>query len=741
MSDDNGRDERLISDMSRCALAGRADASRETVTITDFSACEPSAFVSPQPQHPGVWQLLDYEAGEVQGVALYGTENTHAQPIKIPLTKLRLAGWYEVRYAMWDPFGPSDRPPGEGIRAMLTDDPNWSVWHAEQFKKIDGYGKAEIFIEHVWKIADLTDQDLHLAQLTWWKGLTLRCALAGIKLIPIETPERVNTHSDTWRLAEYEAPDCGVDRGVAIEVDEDCRGGEIVLPLGDASLEGWYDIYVGLYDPGSPYDRFFYTGVDLKLSNERSFTHLALHSPRPARESERPPTERGVTRERLWQRSKLDGRNIHLRQRMELDTVPHVHSFRPDFAPFNIRCGIAWFRLVPAQEPEESEAPVLEKTPRRVSGNDLGHHLMRTEGEVRAVLDGFRHEACNTIVLDINSAGDKPRYPTAIGEVMDRYEVELRIMDRLMVESNAAMIRNGVNCLAVWADEVKRMEMDFWIYFRVGAWGYAQPFQTFGGPFFRDHPEFLAVDKDGTPWHTMSYAFPEVRRYMTSLFREAIQISRSQGGQCDGIVVGFSRGPIFFAYEPHVCEAFEKEVGEDPRQLPDDDPRWLKFRAGYLSALMVELKEMLAEESAAQGSEIKLIAQSYYCEAICMRYGLDVRDWVERGLVDILSGEEREGYNSREFYKEIRALAEGKVEVLIGYEDCLNDSESPAADDGPRDKTFEEIHPTRQKGRLVVGRSLPPMDRTPAPGEVTAQARVERIQGLNIGKEGYKSGL
>ena len=88
MPDNNARDERLISDMSQCAPASRADASRKTVTITDFSTCEPSTFVSPQPQHPGVWQLLDYEAGEVQGVALYGTENTHAQPIKIPLTNL-----------------------------------------------------------------------------------------------------------------------------------------------------------------------------------------------------------------------------------------------------------------------------------------------------------------------------------------------------------------------------------------------------------------------------------------------------------------------------------------------------------------------------------------------------------------------------------------------------------------------------------------------------------------------------
>ena len=749
MPDNIRRDERLISDMSWCVLEGRADASRETVTITDFSTCEPSAFVSPQPQHPGVWQLLDYEAGEVQGVALYGTENTHAQPVHVPLTNLGLDGWYEIRYAMWDPFGPSDRSPGEGIRARLTDDAKWSVWHAEQFTEIDGYGKAETFIEHVWKIADLTDQDMHLAQVTWWQDLTLRCALARIKFIPIETPERVNTHSDTWRLADYRASDFGVDRGVAMEVDENCRGREVLLPLGDASLQGWYDIYVGLYDPGSTYDRFFYPGVDLKLSNDPGFFHLELHSPRPVRvepnlggrvagESARPTAERGVFTERLWKRAKLDSQSIHLRQKRDLDTIPHEHP-RPDFAPFNVRCGIAWFRLVPADAPFQATALVPKMKPRLATRVDVGGDLPCTEGDVRAGLEWLRHSPYNTIMLDPNGPPDKTRYPTAIGEVMDRYEVELRIIDRRIIESNASMVRNGVNCLAVWADEVKRMGMDFWIFFRVGAWGYAQPYQAYCGPFFRDNPEFLAVAKDGTPWHTMSYAFPEVRSYITSLYREVIQISRSEGGLCEGIVVGFSRGVPFLVYEPHVCEAFKEKFGEDPRQLPDDEPRWVKFRAGYLSELFVELRGMLAEESAVQGSEIKIVADAWGDEAFNIKWGRDVRDWVERGLVDVITVRARDEVDP--FWKEIYSMCRGKVEILINGKEVLGDFDDFSLKDPPPPKPFEEIHPSKNEGCLVLEAPRPPMDRTPAPGEVTVQIRVGRIQGLNIGKPGYKSGM
>ncbi len=741
MPHNNGRDERLISDMSRCVLEDHADAARETVTITDFSTCEPSAFVSPQPQHPGVWQLLDYKAGDVKGVALYGTQVTHAQPVKVPLTNLGLDGWYEIRYAMWDPFGPSDRSPGEGIHARLTDDANWSVWHAEQFKKIDGYGKAEIFIEHVWKIADLTDQDLHLAQVPWWKDLTLRCALAGIKLIPIETPECVNTHSDTWRLADYRASKLGVDRGVAMEVDENSHGREVVLPLGDASLEGWYDIYVGLYDPGSPYDRFFYSGVDLRLTDDRSFSYLSLHPQRPQyiTSYKRYPPERGLLRERLWKRARLSGQNLHLRQKAGRDTIPHEHPFRSDMAPFNVRCGIAWFRMVPAEAPVQAAAPVLTMKPRMATRVDVGGDTTHTEGEVRAVLDWLRYSPYNTIMIDVNGPADKTRYPTAIGEVMDRYEVEQAHYDSAVIESNAAMIRKGINCLAVWADEAKRMGMDFWIFFRVGAWGYAQPFQFFSGPFYRDHPECLAVEQDGTKSHTMSYAFPEVRTYITSLYREVIQISRSQGGLCEGIVVGFSRGVPFLLYEPHVCEAFKEKFGEDPRQLPRNEPRWVKFRAGYLSELFVELREMVAEESAEQGSEIKIVADAGGDEAFNIKWGRDVRDWIERDLVDVINVGVRDEVDP--FWKEIYSMCRGKVELLINGQEVLGDFDDFSLEDSPPLKPFEEVHPTKNEGRLDLEAPRPPMDRTPAPGEVTVQTRVECIQGVNIGKSGYKSGL
>ena len=39
---------------------------------------------------------------------------------------MNLRGWYEIRYGMWDLAPPHYRPPGEGMHARLSNDPDWS---------------------------------------------------------------------------------------------------------------------------------------------------------------------------------------------------------------------------------------------------------------------------------------------------------------------------------------------------------------------------------------------------------------------------------------------------------------------------------------------------------------------------------------------------------------------------------------------------------------------------------------
>lgn len=747
------RREIVVSDMSvlvPVAPVPPTTAERKTLVLSDFGLCEPKTSISKQPKAPGIWQLLDYQAGPIHGWALFGGETTQAHSIVLPLEKQGVRGWYEIRYGMWDPNGPHSRPPGEGIRARLTVEQDWSIWQAQ------AEGEVPTIYERVWKIADLTGQDLHLAPRRWYRDFMLRCGLAYVKLIPIDTPKRVNTHADTWRLVPYTCKPAGIDNGTAVEVDETCAGGPVMVPLTDRHLHGWYDFYLGLYDPGSPPSRFQYVGLDVRLTDDDAYEYLSMYPLPTGNGSDKPlNTRRGAVKERLWKRARLDGQALQFRQATVCNEYPG-EAWKPDYAEFNARAGVAWVRLVPADAPV---APPPLKWPSErllVNWHDLDTSLMirkpATQGEVRDLFRGLRAEPYNVLMLDPNGGVSRTCYPTQVGLMPLGYEPTVRILDYRATESRRALATNGVNVVTTAADEAKKMGMRFWVFLRVGAWGYAQPWQTFSTPFFFQHPEFRCVTKNGRPWHTNSYAFPEVRKHVVDTYREIVQDSRAGSATIDGLVLGFSRGPIFLDYEPHVCRAFEAAFGQDPRKLATDDPRWLKFRAKCLTELLVEMKVMLKEQSQRQGCSINLVAETYRNEADNLRFGLDVREWVRQGLADVIQVHTEcfTGQFDRQFYKDLRK--KHHVRIVIGHlpasdlknaeRNYLNDFDGLELS-GPIDSeaNLEGDHPERSNGELTLQSPLPPMAREPAPGSKTGQWPFEHLQGIPVGMQFYGSGL
>ncbi len=354
-------------------------------------------------------------------------------------------------------------------------------------------------------------------------------------------------------------------------------------------------------------------------------------------------------------------------------------------------------------------------------------------------------------MLDPNAAVSRTSYPTEIGDMSTVYRPTLRGLDQAGIEARRTLAANGVNVLAVAADEANKMGMDFWVFLRVGAWGFAQPFEVFGTPFFYKHPEFRAVDRQGRPWHTNSYAFPEVRKHVTDVYREVVRHSRLQGGRADGVVLGFSRGPIFLDYEPHVCDAFQKATGIDPRTLVEHDERWLNFRARYLTKFVAEMRKMLDEESVAQGRKIKLVAEAFPNERVNLKFGLDVRDWVDKGLVDVIQVRtEARGPFDRAFYKAVRAKGGGKLQVVIGCvpvrtvaekDTYLNDFDGLATQGPTSPHSLDVAHPVRTSCLLKLERPMPPAKRKLAPGSVTGKATITDLQGLPISKPHYAAGL
>jgi glycosyl hydrolase family 10 len=94
--------------------------------------------------------------------------------------------------------------------------------------------------------------------------------------------------------------------------------------------------------------------------------------------------------------------------------------------------------------------------------------------------------------------------------------------------------------------------------------------------FLRDHPQFAHKLRGGRPqpdpgaW-TSSISYPEVVEYRLETLREMIN---DYG--VDGLYLVFVNQ---IGYEEPNVDSFRAKYGQDPNQIPEDDPRWIAHRA------------------------------------------------------------------------------------------------------------------------------------------------------------------
>ncbi|MFH0963600.1 MAG: LamG-like jellyroll fold domain-containing protein [Planctomycetota bacterium] len=116
------------------------------------------------------------------------------------------------------------------------------------------------------------------------------------------------------------------------------------------------------------------------------------------------------------------------------------------------------------------------------------------------------------------------------------------------------------------------------------AWGYASK-------RVREHPEVCTVGRNGNRFRAkLAWALPENQEYLLGLLREILAY------QPDGIILDFVKnqgdyrdqltddaGVVLHGYEPEAVEAFKSRTGKDPFSIPNDDPDWIAFRAGFVT--------------------------------------------------------------------------------------------------------------------------------------------------------------
>lgn len=156
---------------------------KEEILLTDMSRCRPAEALSPRARR-GHWQLVAYEAEEVSGTMVLARPETAAPEITLPLNT---QGWHAIYLGLMGQTWAGSPL----LKVKLSNDPCFICVETEaDFRHLE---------EGFWKIADLTDQDMVIAQQTsgeWSAGL------AYVRLVPLteEEVKRYRNRSGSRRL-------------------------------------------------------------------------------------------------------------------------------------------------------------------------------------------------------------------------------------------------------------------------------------------------------------------------------------------------------------------------------------------------------------------------------------------------------------------------------------------------------------------------------------------------------------
>ena len=424
-----------------------------------------------------------------------------------------------------------------------------------------------------------------------------------------------------WRMHTYETDTLS---GIMLRADTETDAPEVTYPL---DVSGWHAVSIGMKG-----DSAFQVGNRVeglaRLSGDNTFSLLSV--PLGAR------PERQQIRELFWKIADLTGQDIVFAQ-----LKARIGSGEGPGSVFGSHARIAYIKLIPLTDAEVAalQADGQRAGTRRLFGhNDAhGHHYdyrPTTEEEIRRHLEMFRDTDFSRLYYECGM-GDLLFYLGKAGRIptFDGLDDFLDLGDRLHRESWQVLRDKGIDPFQVALDHAHDMGLEFHASYRVAGFRFPPDHDHFdhGDSFYARHPELRGMDKNGNRIPRLSYAYPEVRRFVVNLLREVA------GYDVDGICLLYNRRPPLVEYEPPLVEGFQAEYGKDPRKLDDADPRWLAYRARTLTQFHREVRQALDDEAERQGRrrfELSAVVLRNHEEN--MLYAMDLKAWIDEGLVDTI---------------------------------------------------------------------------------------------------------
>lgn len=420
-----------------------------------------------------------------------------------------------------------------------------------------------------------------------------------------------------WRMINY-TTESGIQGTMLFAAPED-DAPPLTLPL---ELTGWYAIYVGInYTRSATGSILHHTmwppdGVTwLKLTDDLGYSRFvpeqmlrhAAHLPdRTGREKEIWDSIHEV----FWKSADLTRQSVHICPPAEpynhpyLSTVANLSYLR--FEPLTDEQVREWNAEQPT---EETRRLIVHWCTDALTGDGAGSPAYHPTSEewIRNELTPYPQTDVGILIMEAIRS-DLCCFPSEAGrwggsEWNPEWVNPFKTVVDIMHENNIKVFC-GLRMIGATYPVTRELIQEADYYWR--------------------NQQYAIRDREGNPASSLSLAFPEVRAYWISLLRDALNFG------ADGIQLVFSRSGPFALYEAPVVEAFQKAFGEDPRELANDDLRWLRHRAGYVTQYLREIRQLLDEKPSRE------LGVTVYSNFPPLTQACDVETWLREGLIDLI---------------------------------------------------------------------------------------------------------
>jgi hypothetical protein len=364
-------------------------------------------------------------------------------------------------------------------------------------------------------------------------------------------------------------------------------------------LQGWYKIY--LHFPSG--------GIDIKLTSDPCFL--------PVRPSPLAKKGGAFMTEVLWRCADMSDESIIISKRKASDEYAPTLLSAIRFVPMTDAEVAAWHY-------EENRTDT-----KRIYATDDMHNIFyhRDYTEMNdwlSVVENYAHSDVEWISIEQIRNFVCDRLPT---DDIDHFAFP-RAGDMLVQKTHNRFDYDKVLKHVVKHGKKRGFKMS--VSLRMGAWGMSFPYDQyyFDCDFMMEHPELRTVDRNGDEIAAMSYAYPEVRDHMVN---ELVNMARTG---CDAVTLIAHRGIPYVLFEKPVADRFRALYGEDPYELPLDEPRLHRLHCDIMTEFFRAARQALDESCPDRHVELHL--RGMFSVEDTNYIGFDVEQLSREGLVDAI---------------------------------------------------------------------------------------------------------